>query len=485
MEVSDMCGETGFGARLAAVVILLCAGRVSFGLVDVVNYDNHPELEKAKTYDLTLENSRFRRADGSFDLELYEAYRDKGNRELAEQHYLAYLQDVTDSFQRAAVYARLGDLFSGITDAHVATTTNTSKARVYYRKALEAEPERIGWATLHARGFFAGDASTNEQRFASYMDYYQWLLSIDEKTLKEKALPTRPARKITPAQQEDEAIKKMRERFKTMTPQEEEAYRKMRERFKARTPTRPKTSGGGFLEDIKGQAEVTAYNLVNEAAGRMAIDPQTHMPSQGLAIQHLMMLIERFPGTSAARRARTELARTTTDLADEVLAALEKDLDANWRMAFIPTASRADANEPYILDLVRCRLLLPPGRLHTEETFAYLTRQQGDHLAWDGAFVVPNGSQLAVAHPPSPLALNVVRDQSSASYELPKGVVLPCHLWLSAKSGQKYLLRVIAVKPEGVSFFYRSATEEELAAGTRAATAPATKGKDGPAESTR
>jgi hypothetical protein len=122
---------------------------------------------------------------------------------------------------------------------------------------------------------------------------------------------------------------------------------------------------------------------------------------------------------------------------------------------------------------------------HGGDLFAYLAQRRGDHLAWDGAFVVANGSQLAVANPPSPLALNVVRDQWSASYELPKGVVLPCHLWLSAKSGQKYLLRVIAVKPEGVSFFYRSATEEELAAETRAAAAPATKGKDEPAPSTR
>jgi hypothetical protein len=470
MEVTDMCARICRHVLLVSAGIILSLVSTSHGYVIVVNYDNHPDLEKAKEYDLTIGNERFERTDGSFDRELYKSYVAKASRELAEQHYLAYLQDVDESFQRAAVYARLGDLFNGITDAHVATTIDRGKARMYYRKALEAEPKRVGWATLHARGFFATDANTDEQRFASYMDYYQWLLSIDEKKLKENWLPTRPAREVTPPRQEDEMHRKRRERF---------------EQSGAKSPARPRASGAGFLGDIKEQAEVTAYNLVHNAKGRMGIDPQTHQWSQGRAIQHLIMLVERFPGTSVAERAKAELARLASDVADEALSVLEDDLNAYWRTAFLPTASRVDANEPYILDLVGCRFLLPPGRLHTEETFTWLAQQRGDHLAWDGAFVMPTGSRLAVAPPTMPGTLNVVTDQWSVGYELPKGAVFPYHLWLIAKSGRRYVLRVTAVRPEGVKFYYRTVTNKEFEARARAAAAPRPEGKSSPPQSTR
>ncbi len=62
-----MSKEIGSRARLGAVVVLLYAAGVSSALVDVVNYDNHPDLEKAKEYDLTVDNKKFMRADGTFD----------------------------------------------------------------------------------------------------------------------------------------------------------------------------------------------------------------------------------------------------------------------------------------------------------------------------------------------------------------------------------------------------------------------------------
>ncbi len=282
-------------ARICRRVLLVSAGIIlslagTSASVTVVNYDNHPDLEKAKLYDLTVENEKFMRPDGTFDHELYKSYMAGGNRELAEQHYLAYLQDVNDSFQRAAVYARLGYLFCGIADQRVGLPINRDKARTYYRKALEAEPERIGMATLQARGFFATDGNTDEERFASYMDYYQWLLSIDEQTLKEKALPNRPPR--PPATHELDGRRQ-----------------KLRAEFEAKRPPRPLTSGGGLLGFIRDQAEATARNLVREAQGRVAVDLQTRRWSQARAVQHLIILAERFPGTSAAERANEELAR--------------------------------------------------------------------------------------------------------------------------------------------------------------------------------
>lgn len=309
--------------RVSVGIILSLVG-TSHASVIVVNYDNHPDLKKAKEYDLTVDPKSVRRPDGSFDRELYDSYVAKASRELAEQHYLAYLQDVDESFQRAAVYARLGDLFNGITSAHVATTLDRDKARTYYRKALEAEPERIGWATLHARGFFATDANTNEQRFASYMDYYEWLLSIDEKTLKEKGLPTRPPGtrlpEVRPVPELDEAHQELAAQMK----------KRMRmAQLEKKRPAQSQSGKGGFLGLIKSQAETTASNLVHNALGRMAIDPQTGQWSEARAIEHLIMLVERFPGASVAERAKGELARITSGVVADAVSALEDNLDVS------------------------------------------------------------------------------------------------------------------------------------------------------------
>ncbi len=301
-----MCSENGPWIKLATAALLLCASRVSFALVNVVNYDNHPDLEKAKEYDLTIGNERFRRADGSFDQEQYRAYQAGANRELAEQYYLAYLQDVDESFQRAAVYARLGEMFSGSANPSVATSIDKDKARRYYRKALEAEPERIGWPTLQARGFLAVDADNLEERFASYMDYYQWLLSIDAQTLKEKALPTRPPgthrARIDPGPELNEAQKKRAARMKESMAQAEK-----------QRPAQSHSSEYGMVAFLQTHGETTARNLIHEAVGRMAIDPETGLLSEARAIQHLLMLVERFPGESVAERAKLELERVNRE----------------------------------------------------------------------------------------------------------------------------------------------------------------------------
>jgi len=319
-----MYGEVGFRVKLGVAVILLNAAGLSWAMVNVVNYDNHPDLEKAKAYDLTLSNRYFERGDGTFDRELYQSYVAQASRELAEQHYLAYLHDVNDSFQRAAVYARLGEMYSGGARPAVATRFDRDKARGYYRQALEAEPERIGWATLQARGFFATDGATSEERFASYMDYYQWLRSIDEKTLTEKLLPIRPPGTRRPRRRSSPELNEARKRRAAWRIEGMEASAKNR-------PPQSQSRGGGFLDLIKSQAETTAYNLVHEAVGPMAMDLQTGQWSETRAVQYLTLLAERFPDASVAKRAQTELARIARGEADYMVTVSEKDFEAKSR----------------------------------------------------------------------------------------------------------------------------------------------------------
>jgi hypothetical protein len=95
-----------------------------------------------------------------------------------------------------------------------------------------------------------------------------------------------------------------------------------------------------MFEAIQAQAEVTASNLVHEAAGRMGLDPQTHEWLQELAMKHLIVLRERFPGTSAAERAKVEIEKITAGVIDDVLSAAQ----GNLATAFQPIGSNIDAN---------------------------------------------------------------------------------------------------------------------------------------------
>ena len=61
----------------------------------------------------------------------------------------------------------------------------------------------------------------------------------------------------------------------------------------------------------------------------MAIDPQTTLCSAARAVRHLTMLAERFPGASVAERAKAELARITSGMANDPVSAREDDLDVS------------------------------------------------------------------------------------------------------------------------------------------------------------
>lgn len=455
---------TYFRFRIVLIGLLLCLGYPSWGLVNVVNYDNHSALAKAKEYDLTMDLKKLYKPDGSFDMVLYDSYVARADRALAEKYYLEYLKDVNESFQRAAVCARLGEMFSGSVSHHVATTWDRSKARMYYGKALEAEPERIGWPTLQARGFFATDANSPEAQLESYMDYYEWLLSLDEKKLREKALPTRPPRTIPPAKKLDPMRKRFEEQMRTMP--------------------RPKTAGGGFLEFIKGQADVTAHNLVHRATGRMAYDPMTRMWSRDRAVKYLLVLAERFPGTSAAERAKAKLAETTAEIADDMLALFENELDDRWDLAFIPAVQHAVARgEPFFFDLKAGKLAPTPRHLHSEQAYTHLKKQGGDYLAWDGSLITLPDDQILAVRATSPGLVGENRRQWSISYGISEEMLFPYDLWFITEDGQKYLLRLAGVRPEGIHLFYRTVTDKEFKSGGEGTRKPDTTNDDGASES--
>ena len=224
----------------------------------LVNFRDNPDLAKAM----------------KFDLSDPEGDPSQANRKLAEKHYLAYLEVETESFQRAWVYAQLGNMYSGGVDARVATKWDLKKAKHYFDKVLEEEPDRIGLATISAHGFKAMSHENFSENYASLLDYYKWLISIKSEKLKNVILPSRPGQqKIAP-----EAI------YSTMN----------------------------FVKEMR---YATERNIIHEAVkNRMPFENGRY--SKEKALLNLAMLSERFPDTGLGDRAKKEIAKIDYVVAD-------------------------------------------------------------------------------------------------------------------------------------------------------------------------
>jgi len=161
---------------LCSAVMLVCLCWQASASLSLQNYDNHPDLAKAMEYDLEQNHSDY----------------DKGDRALAEKYYLAYLEDANDSFQKARVYGQLGVMYATSINLQKGDKPDLGKSRAYFRKVLEIEPERIGWATIRARTMLASMEETELARIRGRMDVYEWVRSIDEEKIKRLWLPLRP-----------------------------------------------------------------------------------------------------------------------------------------------------------------------------------------------------------------------------------------------------------------------------------------------------
>ena len=158
--------------------------KVNAGSLSLCNYDNHPALAKALEYDF----------EGGADYE-------KADHLLAEKYYLEYLEDVNESFQRARVYDHLGAIFATAINPKKGEKPDLDKARYYFKKVLENEPERIDYATIRARTMLASLKSTTtlksttKERVKARIEVYKWLLSLDGNKIRKLWLPLRPDNK--------------------------------------------------------------------------------------------------------------------------------------------------------------------------------------------------------------------------------------------------------------------------------------------------
>ena len=162
---------------LAILFMCLCCPRSLYGLK---NYDNHPDLAKAM----------------EFDGETNGCDRKKADRSKAVYHYLRYLEDEENSFQRARVYCQLGAMYAVSFNKEKGEKRDFKKARGYYKKVLELEPERFGDPTMAARSMLiAFDNPIGFERVKAAIDFYEWLNSFDDEKIKKMWLPLTPPSK--------------------------------------------------------------------------------------------------------------------------------------------------------------------------------------------------------------------------------------------------------------------------------------------------
>ena len=236
----------------------------------IINYDDNPNLKKAMEYDLSMDNTIFLKQDGTFDKAQYDSYLEKADRELAEKYYLAYLEDVNESFQRTRVYVKLANLYGGGISHHVTPhdEIDVEKALEYYEKAIAEAPDAVSFANIHIRGGLTMLPNLNEA-FDALKDYYEWLLSINEQKIIDNWLPLRPGN-LKPSEL---ALK-------------------------------------DIIETVYVHSDTIAHGMVERAVtlGRIAIN---HEGSHELEFdpRYLLEIIERFPGTDAQKLAEKEIAK--------------------------------------------------------------------------------------------------------------------------------------------------------------------------------
>ncbi|WP_146659323.1 hypothetical protein [Anaerohalosphaera lusitana] len=131
----------------------------------MINYDDDQLLAKAMRYDLSANGNDHEAAD----------------RGLAEQFYLQYLGEhpKLPGYTKAAIYARLGELFATAINVEKGEERDLNKAREYFEKGLEVGENLINRDMLKCRSFLSElQADSSEERVKRRMDFYVYLKSI-------------------------------------------------------------------------------------------------------------------------------------------------------------------------------------------------------------------------------------------------------------------------------------------------------------------
>ncbi|MHC4333741.1 MAG: hypothetical protein ACYSUV_08315 [Planctomycetota bacterium] len=416
----------------------------------LVNYDRNPDLVKAMEYD-----RRTNQGD-----------KEKADRAKAEYYYLRYLEDANQSFQRARVYSLLAGMYSVSFNREKGEKRDLKKAREYYRKVLEEEPERIGHCTIVARNMLASLETMGEpfsERVKARMAMYEWLSQIDEKKLKEKFLPETPGWRIGNV---------------TRTVPD------------ANSPTGYTTTKSTRIKPVPDYNLPSRGNIIgltnlvgslkSGAVYNAAYDAQAmEEPYDGF-----LYILRHLPPDAPGRRTVARIMQKRIDpVTDQVLRELLDSMvpDANdpnrtarrpdprkdtiVRQRLIPHVDHAKKNnQPFVFDLESGKCVAVPNKesLDDENFHRHLINLHRGDLAWNGTILTLRDA-LAFSAPherQKPLVCQAGKYMHTCA--LPDKVATPYMLLASNKQDGRYIIKIIKIETEGITILYRRILDSEI-----------------------
>ena len=312
-------------AYIAIFVVGLCYCRP---LVAIRNYEDSRHLRLAKKHCPTFADDR----------ELVD-------RDKAIQHYLAYLREYPDTFNRPKVLTQIGCLYAQYRDPESGVETNYEKAKPYFKKAIEAAPELVCWDTIIARTNLASLTERGAPRVEARIKAYKWI-------------HTRTAQQIRDSVQAEmeqgggitwhwppglsEAAKQ--EAKRALRGGVREMHRKTQQRqIEHRVST--------LQEQIEAVKGVQATNMVADAAG-------SETP-----VFCLSKIVKELPGTGAAKKARKKLREIGAENIPPPHEALVK---SSWQES--PSTLQVEGSEESSLETTNRPASIPaPSRQPTGE----------------------------------------------------------------------------------------------------------------------
>ena len=411
------------------------------------NYDHHPDLAKAMEFD-----SETNRGD-----------KEKADRSKAEYHYLHYLEDVNETFQQARVYCQLGAMYAVSYNKEKGEERDPNKARFYYRKVLEAEPNRIGRPTIVARNMLSCfDNPDFYDRVKARVEMYKWLSTIDEKSINGKWLPLRTSGR------------EVRLRKVLKDPNSPNGYR-------IETSTRiephdnnhpPPNRVKGLKNLVKSLKYTVIYNAAYDAE---AMDN----PEKGLNY-----ILENLPPDAPERRSVEEVIKKSVnpvvneglrELLDAIV--IEDVNDQNGissvqkgtiaRRRFIPNvAQTTKPGQPFVFDLEEGKLVETklPYDLDMEHVYNKLVSLGKGDIAWDGSLLTTRNAKLfsVIKESHRPL-LKQKEKKYTGKYKMPVFLKyeLPYAFLATNKERSYFMVNIVEIKPEGIIIIYTKFTEKQ------------------------
>jgi hypothetical protein len=436
-------------------VICLCGSfpREAYGLQ---NYANHPELAKAMQFDPETNGCDMKKAD----------------RAKAEYHYLRYLEDVNDSFQRARVYCQLGAMYAVTYNRQKGEQKDRAKARAYYRKVLENEPNRIGRPTIVARNMLTTlDNPDWMNRVKARVEFYKWVSSLDEKAIKEKWLPhwKRPTLQagVTETSEQGGAVRIWRAGDPNVpTPDEVLATLRSLEDYKESAIYNAIYDALAMDAPEEGLTYILEQ-LPKGAKERPMVEKEMKNLSNRVVDEGLRDVLDTFPpDPQVVRRSQTQSVADVNGIPREDPNHLLQEI-TTVRRRFLPhmAHARRQGLDP-VLDLKTGRRVRVIGAndLYDEQAFAQLnTLKQGD-LAWaDMLLVVRRGARVIPTKPEGTAKLECLPGKYVNRYKLPNAVSLPYTLIIRNAEGIHYLVKIIEMQEKGIEVLYRRLSPEEIA----------------------